>query len=221
MTSSTGSATCSSPGPTSDVVRRCALHLACLFTEGHAVCTYRDHHPRPIVTCCNLPLFILSILLVPVYSYLNLKYSREAGLPARGLGGVSCSRRRRRQPWTPSVENSGVQVGCPKTPVKGKVPSEGSRRVGPTEVPAMRYPPTTLPESNDRRVACDGKKKHHENFTGCTRRPWTKPRRGSCPSSPARSRSSPRSARSRRRPRITRSTRPATCTAPKPFRYAL
>ena len=55
-------------------------------------------------------------------------------------------------------EDSGVQVGCPKTPVKGKVPSKGSRRVGPTEVPAMRYPPTTLPESNDRRVACDGEK---------------------------------------------------------------
>ena len=54
-------------------MRRRALHLACLFTEGHAVCTYRDHHPRPIVTCCNLPLFILSILLVPVYIIVYLK----------------------------------------------------------------------------------------------------------------------------------------------------
>ena len=122
-----------------------------------------------------------------------------------------------------SWKDSGVQVGCPKTPVKGKMPSKGSRRVGPTEVPAMRKPNPT-PLSRTRTIdalPAMGKKKHHENFTGCTRRPCSKRRRGTCPSSPARSRSSPRSARSRRRPRITRSTRPATCTAPTRVRYAL
>ena len=47
-------------------------------------------------------------------------------------------------------EDSGVQVGCPKTPVKGKMPSKGSRRVGPTEVPAMRYPHNPPPRSRER-----------------------------------------------------------------------
>ena len=71
-------------------MRRRALHLACLFTEGHAVCTYRDHHPRPIVTCCNLPLFILSILLVPVHKFaLTLKYSRgDLEVPREVVGVV-------------------------------------------------------------------------------------------------------------------------------------
>ena len=49
-----------------------------------------------------------------------------------------------------SWKNSGVQVGCPKTPVKGKMPSKGSRRVGPTEVPAMRYPHNHPPRSRER-----------------------------------------------------------------------
>ena len=52
-----------------------------------------------------------------------------------------------------SWKDSGVQVGCPKTPVKGKVPSNGSRRVGPTEVPAMRYPHNHPPAlANERNV---------------------------------------------------------------------
>ena len=50
-------------------------------------------------------------------------------------------------------KDSGVQVGCPKTPVKGKMPSKGSRRVGPTEVPAMRYPHNHPPAlANERNV---------------------------------------------------------------------
>ena len=47
-------------------------------------------------------------------------------------------------------KDSGVQVGCPKTPVRGKMPSKGSRRVGPTEVPAMRYPHNPPPRSRER-----------------------------------------------------------------------
>ena len=141
----------------------------------------------------------------------------------RGGAGPRPSRRRASPGRCRRVDNFGVQVGCPKTPVKGKMPSKGSRRVGPTEVPAMRKPNPT-PLSRTRTIdalPAMGKKKHHENFTGCTRRPCLKQRRGSCPSSPAPCRSSPRSGASRRRPRSALYFRPARCTAPTLFRYDL
>ena len=203
-------------------MRRRALHLACLFTEGHAVCTYRDHHPRPIVTCCNLPLFILS-MPVPARRF-TCTPAHSGGLEEclGSLGVVETSH----DAVGVSMKDFECEAGCPKTPVKGKVPSKGSRRVGPTEVPAMRYPHNHPPAlANERSTRClrRGKKRRHhrENFTGCTRRPCLKRRRGSCPSSPARCRSSPRNVKFHQHQLKARWTRPATYRELRPFRYDL
>ena len=149
----------------------------------------------------------------------------SVGWRLRGGAGPRPSRRRASPGRCRRVDNFGVQVGCPKTPVKGKMPSKGSRRVGPTEVPAMRYPhnhpPALANERNVDALPAMGEKKHRGNFTGCTRRPCLKRRLGSCPSSPARCRSSPRNVKFHQHRHLTRSTRPATYRELRPFRYAL
>ena len=143
--------------------------------------------------------------------------SGAAAAAGRRPSPLEAARRRRaasksttRQPRTPSAaKDSGVQVGCPKTPVKGRCRAKAQGGSVQLKSPRCDTPTTTPPLSRtneNRRVACVGKNRghHRENFTGCTRRPCLKRRRGSCPSSPARCRSSPRTVRSRRRPRITR-----------------
>ena len=192
---------------------------------------HSDHHPRPIVHLLQ-PATVLhaSITAVPCIKMV----SRVAGLlgdSARvegyllGSAGRAAWRRGGSGGPSPLEPRGGAgprrvvpvdgrctnrcQVGCPKTPVKGKMPSKGSRRVGPTEVPAMRYPHNHPPLSrtNERSTRCLRREKrghHRENFTGCTRRPCSKRRRGSCPSSPARCRSSPRNVRSHQHRHLTR-----------------
>jgi hypothetical protein len=156
--------------------------------------------------------------------------------PRRQRGGVrrlEAARRRRaasksttRQPWTLSARRQlRCTSGVPEDTGERKMPSKGSRRVGPTEVPAMRYPhnhpPALANERNVDALPAMGEKKHRGNFTGCTRRPCLKRRRGSCPSSPARCRSSPRNVKFHQHRHLTRSTRPATYRELRPFRYAL